>query len=293
MNRAFRALLVRFEDDPSLAAELINEVAAVPEWFAPFDAQGEPIAVKRGSGRFLPIAAEAEDVAGQGSPRPMAAHLVWAMVGAGQIDGVVLDLEGPSPGWVDAGGVYRINGVPGLKLRGKLVARSVVEAHLIMDLMGWPPGRRGHRLVTVDGEMVAEYCWDNAPDGEPSVLRFDVPDPGLGSDGFGGPEPSSLLDPVGWRIAGDLIARGIPTPTDGMDKAKARGFARQLRRAADCLNESLRFSRDGEIPADAFFDSRSRLVAELNPAMVDPDRLSAVAEAWSNLAEGFARRGAR
>ena len=79
--------------------------------------------------------------------------------------------------------------------------RSVAEAHLFLDLLGAPRESRQQRLVAEGNDLVSVYTV--LVDGQEAEFRFLVPDDPLGSDDFGGPEPSKLIDPGQWLLHAD------------------------------------------------------------------------------------------
>ena len=161
-----------------------------------------------------------------------------------------------------------------------LQARSVAEVHVYLDLLGWPPGRRGQRLVRDGDALLSEYRWDAAPDGVPRVIRVDVPPVALAEVGFGA-APSTMLDPAGWRLAGDRIAAAVPASPRGLTDAQRRGHRARLMRAAECLEQAAAFAGRGEeIPESAFFTATGRAAYSADPGRFRVDRLRAMADAW-------------
>ena len=206
------------------------------------------------------------------------------MAPAGLSDGVVIDPFGPSPVWLDLAGIVRISGVPGIRLTGPLAPRSVAEQHLYLDLLGWPKAGRNHAVTSTEAGLVARYTWEAAPSHVPSVRDFLLPDPL--AQGLGGPEPSNLIDPVGWRVAADALASAVSVDPPRGQRSQHRAL---LDRAVSYLDEVLRFADGGQIPHLAFFTASGRRVHDLAPGRWELDRIRAVRQAWTELS---ARLGA-
>ncbi|MFK7931155.1 MAG: hypothetical protein AB8H79_23425 [Myxococcota bacterium] len=288
MTPSLRPLLIRFDADPKLANAVVHALRDIDEWFIAHTPTGDPVTLERGGRRYLALAQTRDEWQNAEDLRPVDAKRVWALVICGRAGGIVLDVHGPSPAWISTDGVMRIGGVPGLALDGALTARSVTEAHLAMDLLGWPPGTRNHRLVSVGDTMLAEYEFPQAPAPMPSLLRFNIPNPGRGEADFGGPEPSTLLDPVAWLVAADRYIQGVPGVDAPQNSAQSKAYALRLTLAAACLDEAKRFAVEGQVHPQDLFTDQSRHVAELAPERLDPERLTKVARAWRRMATSFA-----
>jgi hypothetical protein len=274
VNPDLRAALRDLAADAAQTRRVVALLRERVTWWVPHDSRGDASLHDRSGRRFLPAGTEARDVAAQGTPRVVPAELVWAWVAADHADGVLVDPEGPHPLWLDRGGVLRVAGPPGLDLEGHPAARSVAEIHLVLDLLGWPPGDRGHRLVAEGAELFAEYTWPEAPDGVPGRVRVIPPaeEPPAGAFAPDHAPPSRLLDPAGWVFAADLLSHGIPARPPRED---AGAWRRRVERAAGCLTEALRFATDQVLPDAAFHTRTGRLLRDLSPGRYDPPRLAA------------------
>jgi hypothetical protein len=170
-----------------------------------------------------------------------------------------------------------------------LVARTVAEAHLYMDLLGCSATRQ-HDLVARDGALFSRYTTTRS--GESLTLEFEVLDPhaGLGETlSLGGDTPSTLIDPGEFVLYSDLVSRRIPATTVGMDDEERTRSGRAIALAAACLLEAAKFVPLGApaIPDTAFTSERGRQQYEAEPGRFGLERLQAAATALTNLARGF------
>jgi WD40 repeat protein len=166
--------------------------------------------------------------------------------------------------------------------------RSVAEAHLYLDIRGCEPGRRGHRLETIDGELVAVYECRCA--GVQQRFQFKVLDDPLGVEGFGGDEPSRILGPGELLLHANELASRMPGSPAGLDVPQIRAGHQLVRRAAACVREVLKFVPAGEedVPSSAFTSTRGKEAYLASVGRFSQGRLEAVARAYEGVAARFA-----
>jgi hypothetical protein len=148
---------------------------------------------------------------------------------------------------------------------GPRLARTPLEAHLYVDLRPCDCGEtRFERAATVvqlpDGDLGRRYAGDCAGCGRAREFVFRLPDEPLAEPaGFGGSEPSHLLDPGEWLWVAERFAAGG-----------------RLAAAADAVEEVLKFAPPGavEVPGGAV---RSRLGLAVYARGPDRFRVAALA----------------
>jgi hypothetical protein len=176
------------------------------------------------------------------------------------------------------------------------VSRTVAEAYLYMELHGCACGhnefaRESAVVALPDGDLGRRYSGACAGCGRDREFIFRLPaEPQMPAAGFGGAEPSELIDPGEWLTVADAYASQAPADPAGLTperRAHARGL---LTRAASALDEVLKFLPDGgaEVPAGAFFSERGREVYGREPGRFRGDRVRAVRDAYAGLASQFA-----
>jgi len=164
-----------------------------------------------------------------------------------------------------------------------LVARSMAECHLYMDLhpcphCGEPEFRWSrHEAGIRDGQHTSSY------EGEcptcRSARRFDfvVLDYDLAPPALGGPEPSQIIDPAEFVEAGDLAARYalVRAGADPDEVAEAYDAAVD---AVVAVEEALKFIPAGatRVPEAAFTSSAGRAALAAEPGRFDRAHLEAV-----------------
>jgi hypothetical protein len=120
-----------------------------------------------------------------------------------------------------------------------LVARSVAEAHLYLDLRGAPRVGRTSSLEMRGDELVSVYEAD-LPDGR-ARLEFSIPKPEADSGGYGDDEPSTLISAEEFLAWSERVGSSVaidPADIPRADRAEAR---RRLLVAARCLDEAGKF----------------------------------------------------
>jgi hypothetical protein len=109
--------------------------------------------------------------------------------------------------------------------------------------------------------------------------------------GYGGAEPSTLIDAGEWLDLADQLSRAVPADPTGLDAAaRARGGA-QLEQAIAAVDEVVKFIGDGEerAPRTSFFTARGKEVYLREPGRFERRRLEAVQAAWRELAQRFGK----
>lgn len=175
------------------------------------------------------------------------------------------------------------------------VARSRDEAHLYMDLhpcevCGSVEVAWAETLVERAGEPVCRYAGGCADCGTEREFVFGVPRrPVLPAADevvrFGGPEPSQLLDAGQWLAVADMCAQaGAPLPGASGPDAVAR---HSLAVALAAIDEVLKFIPPGIqlVPDAAFWSPAGRELREASPSRFEVGRLTAVRDAYRELAE--------
>jgi hypothetical protein len=167
-----------------------------------------------------------------------------------------------------------------------LVARSVEEAHLYMDLRGCDPGRREHALVARGGDLVSVYrcrCRN-----ERRTFEFFVPHP-TATGLFGDEAPSTIIGPAEFLDHASRLAASFPAIPDGMSDDERREAARRLEEAAACLDEVLKFipPDQASVPVSAFRTDAERRMFTDEPGRFSRARLRAVAAAYRSVRSRF------
>jgi hypothetical protein len=168
-----------------------------------------------------------------------------------------------------------------------LVARSVAEAHLYLDIRGCSRADRKSRLVARGDELVTIYectCGD-----QPHKFEFSIPEPEARTGLYGDEAPSSLLGPGELLAWSDRVAQTVPAQPGALSPEQRDEARRRLETAAECVLEVLKFVPPGEerVPAAAFRSEADRAMQSLEPGRFSRLRLEAVREAYRQLAQRF------
>jgi hypothetical protein len=154
-----------------------------------------------------------------------------------------------------------------------LIARSMQEAHLYMDLhpcvCGAESFERSHRLEQRDGAMIAVYEGVCPQCGRTRTFEFRMSDElPPAPPAFGGPEPSRIIDPgefmwISDEVGTDAGLRALNTPP-----AEQRRHRAGVAYALAALEEVLKFLPEGvdRIPEELFTSERGREVYRKNPS---------------------------
>lgn len=178
-----------------------------------------------------------------------------------------------------------------------LIPRTNAEAHLYMDLHPCECGSKKfepkNRVVSRRDALVSVY---EGPCGECEAKRrfeFGVPEVQVAPTDpltYGGPEPSTILDPGQFLWASDQYAKSAPGNLSSASEAE-RKLARSLLEAAvACVSEVLKFIPESAdaVPDDAFSSPRGKSVRDREPGRFRRTRLQAVLSAYQKLATAAA-----
>ncbi|MFF6998033.1 hypothetical protein ACFY93_24150 [Streptomyces sp. NPDC008313] len=166
-----------------------------------------------------------------------------------------------------------------------LIARSMQEAHLYMDLHACVCGAeefdRQHRLENHDGAVVSVYEGPCAQCGRTRSFAFVVPaeDPPA-PPAFGGAEPSRIIDPgeflfIGDRVSTDAGLRLLNTPP-----AEHREVRPATAYALAAFEEVAKFLPEGadRVPEARFTSDRGREVYAKDPSRFTRKEITAALE---------------
>lgn len=161
-------------------------------------------------------------------------------------------------------------------------ARTRDEAYVYLDLTPCPTCGSvetdwRHALAQVDSELVAAYdgtCQGCSAERE---YLFQLPEREQ-AGGFGGPEPSALLDPGQWLELADQLMAAVPA-----DDPDAAGEIAAFATAA--LAEVLKFIPAGAdtVPASSFWSTTGRQTYDNQPGRFRRDRLQVVLDTYSGV----------
>ena len=175
-----------------------------------------------------------------------------------------------------------------------LPARSVYEANLHMDLTPCPcGGGAGVQITGVAVEGGSRYTRVCRACGTTEEFVYRLPSvpyepAGPVGFGYGGAQPSQLIDAAQWLWAADHFARAARDfPPE--EREEARGM---LRSAVAALDEVVKFvpPDDSRIPDAAVWTPMGRAVRESMGARLEPDRLAAAREAYLSALADLADR---
>jgi hypothetical protein len=149
-----------------------------------------------------------------------------------------------------------------------------------------PREGRSQRLESWGDELVSIYT--GVVDGREVEIPFVAPEEPL-VEGFGGEEPSELLDPAQWLLHADRMAASVPSSPEGLEPDAVAEAARRLERAAACLEEVIKFVPDGErqIPLEAMWTPIGKVTWMKEPGRFGSARLQAVADTYRKIAGQF------
>jgi hypothetical protein len=166
-----------------------------------------------------------------------------------------------------------------------LVARSVAEAHLYLDIRGCSRADRKSRLVARGDDLVTVY--ECTCGGEPHQFEFSIPQPEARTGRYGDEAPSTLLGPGELLAWSDRVAQTVPAQPDGLSAEQRDEARRRLEIAAECVLEVLKFVPAGaeRVPEEAFRSEADRAMLSLEPGRFSRARLEAIAGAYRQLAQ--------
>jgi hypothetical protein len=161
-----------------------------------------------------------------------------------------------------------------------LIARSLQEAHLYMDLHACVCGAeefgREHRLEDRDGVLVAVYEGACSRCGRARSFEFQLaeelpPSP----PAFGGAEPSTIIDPGEFMSVGDRTSTASGLRLLNTPLAEHRTIRPQVAYALALFEEVAKFLPEGEdrIPADRFTSELGRALYAKDPTRFTRERI--------------------
>jgi hypothetical protein len=151
-----------------------------------------------------------------------------------------------------------------------MLARTIAEARLYMDLQPCDAcGYLGFAGSMAAARAVVRFSGQCPRCKSQRAFTFQLPDRSY--EGFGGADPSALLDPGEWLVVADLAARHSPVP-DAADYALA----------AAAIDEVLKFIPSGAdtVPPDALHTATGRAAYQQEPGRFHRSRLAAVADSY-------------
>ncbi|WP_159771538.1 hypothetical protein [Streptomyces sp. HM190] len=166
-----------------------------------------------------------------------------------------------------------------------LIARSMQEAHLYMDLHACVCGaeefEREHRLEDQDGALVAVYEGVCPQCGRTRTFEFRMseelpPAP----PAFGGAEPSSIIDPGEFLWIGDRASTESGLRLLNTTLAEHREIRPQTAYAIAAFEEVLKFLPEGEdrIPEHRFTSRLGRELYAKDPTRFTRERIESALE---------------
>jgi hypothetical protein len=189
---------------------------------------------------------------------------------------------------------------PGSGAQDELRARSADECRLYIELHPHDCGESsfptGSRLEKTDRGLIAIYETECPRCHKSRRLEF-VLDPELPppSPAYGGPNPSSIIDPGEFMYAAEDAAKRVPHSLEGLDDDRARVAREKLAIAIAAMEEIFKFIPPGKSapPATAFVSQIGTEVFSKEPGRFERSRLEAVLDTYRQGLEDFDRELAR
>jgi len=179
-----------------------------------------------------------------------------------------------------------------------LATRSAQESHLYMELHPCECGEvrfewAEHRLTEREDGFGSNYIGKCPGCGRERTFEFveDASDAAL-QPGFGGPEPSTIIDPGEFLAVSRQAADAIPADPAKLTDETLRDAHEILEFAAQALDEVLKFIPEGEdvVPAEAFRSDLGRRLYQHDPEQFTRQRLEAARAVFAELLDAYARR---
>ena len=173
-----------------------------------------------------------------------------------------------------------------------LLARTVTEAHLFMDLRPCTCGEIRFDRTSQDNQAGEDrlriYSGACVLCGAHREFTFLLPRQVIASEEvrFGDGSPSELLDPGEWLWAADRYASG-PADRTGLDEDALRSAQRQVMLAAAAMDEVLAFvpAHRSAVPSRAFRTERGRAMYVREPGRFGQGRLRVVRDTYRKIAD--------
>ncbi len=152
-----------------------------------------------------------------------------------------------------------------------LLARSVEEARLYLDLHGCECGERAfpfdHHLERQEGFLVAVYSCTCPSCGSSRTVTFALASDLLPAGVIGGAEPSRIIDPGEFLWLSNTAASSVPVDLSGMSGQQLLDGRQIMERAIATLAEVAKFipTDREEVPAEAFASELGRRLHRERP----------------------------
>ncbi|MFI7502607.1 hypothetical protein ACIBVL_29855 [Streptomyces sp. NPDC049687] len=166
------------------------------------------------------------------------------------------------------------------------LARTPKESHLYIELHACECGEadvehRSHSTGQGDGYWISHYDLTCPGCGADREFAFRVPDWPSSTGGYGGSEPSEIIDAGQWLIIADLTASAVPVTPSRAAKERAEQ-RRTLEMAVDAMTEILKFvpGREPAVPDSAFWTPEGRAQRDREPGRFHRDRLEVVLDSY-------------
>jgi hypothetical protein len=176
-----------------------------------------------------------------------------------------------------------------------LKIRSVAEEHLYMDLHPCACGEADWRQLKgvqryADNELVKAFEGPCPRCGTPREFLFIVPEtPFFAPLGYGGPEPSSILDAGQFLAESDRLVRLVPASLAGLDEAARKQAQSRMAWGVAALEEVLKFIPAGAdaVPESALISPESVRFSREMPGQFRGLRLEARLQAYRDILRKF------
>lgn len=145
------------------------------------------------------------------------------------------------------------------------------EAQLFVELRGCGCGTGlavvDHELHQRGGEMVARFADTCQSCGAQQVYEIALSAKQVLPPAFGGPDPSSLVDPGEFLWTSDQAAAQVPVDVSHLDQVQRKAAAAALQYAMAALDEVVKFVAVGTdlVPAEAFVSELGKAMYRANP----------------------------
>jgi hypothetical protein len=169
------------------------------------------------------------------------------------------------------------------------LARTPKESHLYIELHACECGERdvkhrSHATGQGEGYWTSHYDLTCPGCGADREFVFRVPEWPLNVRGFGGPEPSEIIDAGQWLIIADVAAGSVPAaPSRAPRERDEQRESMQL--AVEAFEEILKFipGREPAVPDAAFWTPEGRAERDREPGRFRRPRLEVVLRTYRNI----------
>ncbi|CAL9418632.1 hypothetical protein [Streptomyces pilosus] len=174
------------------------------------------------------------------------------------------------------------------------LARTPQESLLYIELHACECGEAAvrhdsHGTGQGDGYWTSHYELTCQGCGAAREFVFRTPDWPLSTGGYGGPEPSEIIDAGQWLIIADLVARSVPATPSPVAEERAEQ-RRTLQVAVDAMAEILKFvpGQERVVPDSAFWTPEGRAQRDREPGRFRRERLQVVLDTYRSALERLA-----